>query len=191
VLGAAVIYYSRDRNADFAGPFLEASAIVALIAGCGWAYEDGRMKRKAEEGLLTGPRDARYTQVVTFAIPEGQYAAARAETGIIGLLEATDNRLRDLDGFQDLRVIASPSVDGISQVLVETTWADRDGLATYEETRTTMVDLLAQHPDEVVSGSVQVFDMEATNLTRTRLTQDHAEAAKAFIEKRTPVFQGK
>jgi 2-(1,2-epoxy-1,2-dihydrophenyl)acetyl-CoA isomerase len=37
----------------------------------------------------------------------------------------------------------------------------------------------------------QVFDMEATNLTRTRLTQDHAEAAQAFIQKRTPVFTGK
>ncbi len=36
-----------------------------------------------------------------------------------------------------------------------------------------------------------MFDMEATNLTRTRLTQDHAEAAKAFIEKRQAVFRGK
>ena len=33
--------------------------------------------------------------------------------------------------------------------------------------------------------------MEATNLTRTRLTQDHVEAAKAFIEKRPAVFRGK
>ena len=36
-----------------------------------------------------------------------------------------------------------------------------------------------------------MFDMEATNLTRTRLTQDHAEAAKAFLEKRPAVFKGK
>jgi 2-(1,2-epoxy-1,2-dihydrophenyl)acetyl-CoA isomerase len=35
------------------------------------------------------------------------------------------------------------------------------------------------------------FDLEATNLTRTRLTQDHAEAAQAFLEKRPAVFKGK
>ena len=37
----------------------------------------------------------------------------------------------------------------------------------------------------------EMFEMEASNLTRTRLTQDHAEAAKAFIEKRPAVFRGK
>jgi plastocyanin len=166
LVGAALIYYSRDPNSDFAGPLLGAAAVVALIAGCGWAYEDGRMKRKAEQGDHSAPRNARYTQVVTFAIPEGQYLASRAEGGIVSTLESTNNSLRDLDGFQDLRVIASPAETGVSQVLVETTWADREGLATYEETRSTMLDLLAQNPDQVVPGSVQVFDMEVVRDTK-------------------------
>ncbi|MGE3075809.1 MAG: cupredoxin domain-containing protein [Dehalococcoidia bacterium] len=166
VLGAALIFYSRDRNANFAGPLLGAAALIALIAGCGWAYEDGRMKRKAEEGDHSKGRDARFTQVVTFAIAEGQYVASRGESGIISLLEGTDNNLRDLDGFQDMRVIVSPAETGPSQVLVETTWSDREGLASYEETRTTMIDLLAQHPEEVVPGSVQVFDMEVVRDTK-------------------------
>lgn len=166
VLGAALIYFSRDRDAAFAGPLLGAAAFVALIAGCGWAYEDGRMKRKAEEGDHSKKRDARYTQVVTFAVAEGQYVASRGESGIISMLEATDNSLRDLDGFQDMRVIVSPAETGPSQVLVETTWADREGLATYEETRTTMLDLLASHSEEVVPGSVQVFDMEVVRDTK-------------------------
>ena len=166
LLGAALIYYSRDRDSSWAGILLGAAAVIALLAGCGWVYEDGRMKRKAEEGLETTNRNARYTQVVTFAIPEGQYLAARAEGGVISLLEGTNNGLRDLDGFQDMRVIVSPAESGPSQVILETTWADREGLATYEESRTTLLDLLAQQTDQVATGSVQVFDMEVVRDTK-------------------------
>ncbi len=166
VLGAALIFYSRDRSNDWAGPLLGAAAAITLFAGCGWAYEDGRMKKKAEEGDHTRPRNARYTQVVTFAIPEGQYVASRQDGGVLAQLESRDSSLRDLDGFQDLRVIVSPAEAGPSQVLVETTWADRERLATYEETRKTMLDILSQTPDQVVPGSVQVFDMEVVRDTK-------------------------
>ena len=166
LLGAALIYWSRDRDSTVAGVLLGAAFVIALISGCGWVYEDGRMKRKAEEGLQTTHRDARYTQVVTFAVPEGQYLAARAEGGVISVLEGTNNGLRDLDGFQDMRVIVSPAEDGPSQVIIETTWADREGLATYEESRTTLLDMLAQQTDQVATGSVQVFDMEVVRDTK-------------------------
>ncbi|MFN8618870.1 MAG: cupredoxin domain-containing protein [Dehalococcoidia bacterium] len=166
VLGAALIFYSRDRSNDWAGPLLGAAAAITLFAGCGWAYEDGRMKKKAEESDHGKPRNARYTQVVTFAIPEGQYATSRQDGGVIAQLESRDSSLRDLDGFQDLRVIVSPAETGPSQVLVETTWADRERLATYEETRKTMLDILSQTPDQVTPGSVQVFDMEVVRDTK-------------------------
>ncbi|MDW8047526.1 MAG: plastocyanin/azurin family copper-binding protein, partial [Chloroflexota bacterium] len=74
--------------------------------------------------------------------------------------------LRNLRGFQDLRITVSPAAAGPSQVLVETTWTDREGLASYEETRHTILDLLAKHEDQVVPGSVQVFDMEVVRDTK-------------------------
>lgn len=165
-LSLALVWWSRDRNNSIAGPLLGASFLLTLISGLGWAYEDGRMKKKAEEGTLTKTREARFTQVVSFAIAEGRLAAARATGGILAAMNASDNTLRDLAGFQDLRIIASPAEVGPSQVLVETTWSNREGLATYEETRRTLLDSVAAHPDDVVPGSVQVFDMEVVRDTK-------------------------
>jgi 2-(1,2-epoxy-1,2-dihydrophenyl)acetyl-CoA isomerase len=37
----------------------------------------------------------------------------------------------------------------------------------------------------------EVLDLEATHMVRTMMTQDHAAAAKAFVEKRAPEFAGR
>jgi len=37
----------------------------------------------------------------------------------------------------------------------------------------------------------EVLDLEAQNMVRTMMTADHATAAKAFVEKRAPVFEGR
>jgi len=37
----------------------------------------------------------------------------------------------------------------------------------------------------------QVLDMEAEHMVRTMMTEDHANAARAFVEKRAPEFQGR
>ena len=165
LMGLALVYWTRDRQSNFSGPLLGAGVLGVLIAAFGWAYEDGRMKRKAEAHELTTRRNARFTQVLTFGIAEGRLGAARSG-GILSAMETSDSALRDLAGFQDMRIIAAPAEAGPSQVLVETTWSDREGLATYEETRATLLDMVAQHPDDVVPGSVQVFDMEVVRDTK-------------------------
>ena len=37
----------------------------------------------------------------------------------------------------------------------------------------------------------ECMDLEATHHVHTGLTEDHREAARAFVEKRTPVFKGR
>jgi 2-(1,2-epoxy-1,2-dihydrophenyl)acetyl-CoA isomerase len=37
----------------------------------------------------------------------------------------------------------------------------------------------------------QCLDLEALHHTRTGFTEDHKEAAKAFVDKREPVFRGR
>jgi plastocyanin len=165
-LGLALVWWTRDRSNDFTGPALGGAVVFTLIAAAGWAYEDGRMKRKAEQGEFTRAREARYTQVLTFAIAGGQLDASRGEPGVLTALDRSDSALRDLAGFQDLRIILSPAESGPTQVLVETTWFNREGLATYEETRRTLLDMVNAHPEEVVPGSVQVFDMEVVRDTK-------------------------
>jgi len=40
------------------------------------------------------------------------------------------------------------------------------------------------------SALSQVMDLEAEHMVRTMMTEDHARAAQAFVEKRAPVFEG-
>jgi 2-(1,2-epoxy-1,2-dihydrophenyl)acetyl-CoA isomerase len=42
------------------------------------------------------------------------------------------------------------------------------------------------------SGELAEFlDMEASNMVQTARTEDHREAAQAFVEKRAPIFVGR
>jgi 2-(1,2-epoxy-1,2-dihydrophenyl)acetyl-CoA isomerase len=42
------------------------------------------------------------------------------------------------------------------------------------------------------SGSLKdLLDLEAWHHTRTGFTEDHREAARAFVEKRPPLFRGR
>jgi plastocyanin len=163
LVGLALIWWSRDTGDNVAAVFLGQAIIVGLVALGAWIYEDTRSGRYAR---AHGTDEARYTQILTFAVPEGQLDAARADGGVVGAIESRDSALRALQGFQDLRIVVSPADVGASQVLVETAWANREGLASYDETRQTLLDIVNDHPTHVEVGTVQVLDMEVIRDTK-------------------------
>ena len=51
---------------------------------------------------------------------------------------------------------------------------------------------MKENLNRAVSGDVDdCLDLEATHHVHTGQTQDHKEAAKAFVEKREPTFKGR
>lgn len=159
VLGLALLWWARDTGDQFAWPFFAAALVTTVVAAGAWLVDEIRSRRRVT-ALGDRSRATRYTQVVTFAIAEGKLGAARSEEGVLAALDRSDSALRSLAGFQDVRVVVSAPPSGPAQALCETTWWSRGALATYDQTRETVLDILAAHPDEVVPGSAQAFDME-------------------------------
>ncbi len=167
LLTATLVWWARvEDQRSLSGPLLGASAAITLFAVAGWAYEDGRMRQKAREQEEHARAPARRTQVITFAIAEGQLEAAVGEDGVIDAIQNAHEDLRASPGFEDLRINVSTAEEGPSQVIVETTWSTADDLAAFEETERAILDLISQHPDEVVAGSPQTFDMQVVRDTK-------------------------
>lgn len=167
LLTATLVWWARvEDQRSLSGPLLGASAAITLFSVAGWAYEDGRMRQKAREQEEHARQGARRTQVITFAIAEGQLDAAVGEGGVIDAIQNAHDDLRAAPGFEDLRINISSAEEGPSQVIVETTWSTADDLAAFEETERAILDLISQHGDEVVAGSPQTFDMQVVRDTK-------------------------
>ena len=167
MLIASLVWWARvEDQRSFSGPLLGAAAAITLFSVGGWAYEDGRMRQKARDHEAHARAAARRTQVITFAIAEGQLGTSVAEGGVIDTIQNAHDDLRAAPGFEDLRINVSSAEDGPSQVIVETTWSSADDLAAFEQTQRAILDIISQHPDEVVAGSAQTFDMQVVRDTK-------------------------
>lgn len=163
LLGIMLVWWSRTDDKSVSGPLLGAAIVVTLFSAAGWAYEDSRMRRKAEEGDHK-PKGVKFTQVMTFSIAAGQADAARS--GVLAALDSAEATIRKHAGFSDLRVTVSPATAGPLQAIVETTWSDKGGPAGYDASRTELESIVNSHAGQVVEGSVRTFDMEVIRDTK-------------------------
>ena len=182
LLTAALVWWARvEDQRSLSGPLMGAAAAVTLGAVAGWAYEDGRMRAKAREQDEHARAAARRTQVITFAIAEGQLETGIGEGGVIDAIQNAHDDLRAAPGFEDLRINVSSAEEGPSQVIVETTWSSADDLAAFEETQRAILDLISQHPEEVLAGSTQTFDMQVVRDTKDTSVRYSLGAATALF----------
>jgi plastocyanin/heme-degrading monooxygenase HmoA len=160
----ALVWVARDSGNDFAGPVAGAALAATVLSVAAWVWERRQKAAEQAAGHDVDAPDPRYTQVLTFTIADGQLERARGDGGVLHEIESAD--LGAIEGFKDFRITLSPDQSGPSQVLVETTWADREGLAGYNASRQNLLDIVARHEAEVVPGTVQVFDMQVVRDTK-------------------------
>jgi len=176
--GLALVWLSKDPGSSFAGPMAGAGLAAVFACAAGWIWEKHEQGKEAAEGFDAAGPDPRYTQVISFLVAEGQAEAARGDEGVISALKSAS--LAGIHGFEDLRVTAAASASGPSQVLVETTWQDRDAFEAYDATRGPL-DIITNHDAQVVPGSVQAFDMEVVRDTKRHAYRFGLGAGAAIV----------
>ena len=179
VSGLGLVWVAKDPDNGFAGPIAGAALAATIIAIGLWWWERRRKSEEQAAGLDADAPDPRYTQVVTFSIAEGQLERAREAGGVISAVQASDPS--QLEGFRDFRITVSPSETGPSQVLVETTWDDRDSLGGYNASRENVLGIVSGHDEEVLPGTVQTFDMQVVRDTKKQSYRFGLPAALAMF----------
>ncbi len=163
ILGLSLFWAASEDSEEATIPVVVAAAALLVVSAVAWLIESGAF-RQAEAD--SEPRAVRQTQVITFAIAEGQLESARGPEGVLTALESSEGNLRSHPGFEDLRVTISSAEGGPSQGLVETTWSNREALAGYDGAKETLLDLINGAGDQVMVGSVQAFDMDVVRDTK-------------------------
>jgi hypothetical protein len=172
LIGFAFVWWSHDRNGQWAG-ILAGMAGMGVAAGiAGWAWQDSHMRRQA---ALTERAD-RVGQTIEFKMVHAEAAAA----DLISAIERLGSELSGSAELEDLRILQSRE-DGRVFVLLETTWMSAAALEAFEATGRTFLDLLGQHAEIVEPGSVQVFDVDVLADSKDMMPRFNFAAASSIL----------
>jgi 2-(1,2-epoxy-1,2-dihydrophenyl)acetyl-CoA isomerase len=138
-----------------------------------------------------------------YAVPTAVFTTAFAKVGFAGDYGGTwfltrlvgSGKARELYYFSDRLSAADAERLGIvNAIFPEETFSDEVGALARRLAAGPAVAYryMKENLNRAVHGDLgECLDMEAAHHIRTGQTEDHKEAAKAFVEKRTPTFRGR
>ena len=111
-----------------------------------------------------------YIHTVLAQVPANRAGDVSRAGGLLTALDEHRDFLEQQPGYQDMRVTRSINREGQIQLVIETRWEDEDSLVRYETNEPNLASIVNQYDDILVSGSVQVLDMEALRSEPRALT---------------------
>jgi plastocyanin/heme-degrading monooxygenase HmoA len=114
-----------------------------------------------------------YIQTVLLQVESLRLDRASEPGGLLAELDDHRSHLKQQPGFRDLRITRSINPEGNVLIVIETRWGDDASLVRYETNEPNVAAIVNRHRDIIVSGSLQVLDMEAL---RTESSWQPAEA---------------
>jgi plastocyanin/heme-degrading monooxygenase HmoA len=102
-----------------------------------------------------------YIQTVLVQIEASRLERASEPGGLLAELDEHRNYLRQQPGFRDIRITRSINPEGNVLLVVETRWADDEGLVRYETSEPNVASIINKHRDVILPDTLQVLDMEA------------------------------
>jgi len=102
-----------------------------------------------------------YIQTVLLQVDSTRLDRASEPGGLLAELDDHRSHLKQQPGFRDLRITRSINPEGNVLIVIETRWGDDASLVRYETNEPNVAAIVNKHRDIIVSGSLQVLDMEA------------------------------
>jgi plastocyanin/heme-degrading monooxygenase HmoA len=122
-----------------------------------------------------------YIQTVLLQVDATRLDRASEPGGLLSELDDHRAHLKQQPGFRDLRITRSINPEGNVLIVIETRWGDDTSLVRYETNEPNVAAIVNRHKDIIVSGSLQVLDMEALRTESSWVPAEAEQHAKERV----------
>jgi plastocyanin/heme-degrading monooxygenase HmoA len=122
-----------------------------------------------------------YIQTILFQIPASRLEEAAQAGGLLSELDEHRRFLKNSEGFRELRLTRSVNSEGNVLVVLDTRWTDDSSLVRYETSEPNAAAIVRKHENLLVTGTLQVLDMEALRTESSFRAGEKEERARSRV----------